>query len=203
MGQLTSIPKGVHPDDYDFDHPNSLDFDEMYKCLTDLANGQETHAPNYCFKTHSRIPHEKISLKPNSIVIFEGILSFHDERIRDLLDLKIFIVCDLDIALARRIERDIKERGRDVREVLTRYNRFIKQGYEKFVRPQMKYADLIVPGGANNDSNLISRPELSHGPHPNCSSKAQNAKHAEAIDKHPGGRDKKSIDPSHALLLSW
>ena len=173
----------------------------MYKCLTDLGNGQDTHTPNYCFKTHKRLPNEKIKLTPNSIVIFEGILSFHDERIRDLLDLKIFIVCDLDIALARRIQRDIKERGRDVREVLTRYNRFIKQGYEKFVRPQMKYADLIVPGGANNDSCLTSRLKLGYGPHSNDASKTQNAKHAEAVDLHSGGRDPEPTDPPLVLLL--
>ena len=83
------------------------------------------------------------------------------------MDLKIFIVCDLDIALARRILRDIHERGRDVKEVLTRYNKFIKQGYEKFVKPQTKHADLIVPGGANNDSDLISRAELGHRSHSN------------------------------------
>ena len=73
-------------------------------------------------------------------------------RIRSLMDLKIFIVCDEDLALARRIKRDISERGRDVKEVLSRYMRFIKQSFQQFVKPQMKQADLIVPGGANNDS---------------------------------------------------
>lgn len=162
-----SLPEDTDPADYDFDHPNSLDFDEMYKSLLELSEGKETFVPDYCFKTNKRLPGKKICLKPNSIVIFEGILSFHDERIRDLMDLKIFIVCDLDIALARRILRDIKERGRDVKEVLTRYNKFIKHGYEKFVKPQMKHADLIVPGGANNDSDFISRVEFGHRSHPN------------------------------------
>jgi uridine kinase len=92
------------------------------------------------------------------------------------MDLKIFIVCDLDIALSRRILRDIKERGRDVKEVLGRYNRFIKQGFEKYVKPQMKYADLIVPGGANNDSQLKSRLESCNGPHPDNNPETKDSK---------------------------
>lgn len=71
-----------------------------------------------------------------------------------MFDLKIFIQCDADIALARRIKRDIKDRGRDIDEVLTRYNRFVKEDFQKFVKPQVKYVDLIVPGGANNDKAL-------------------------------------------------
>lgn len=86
-------------------------------------------------------------------------MSLYDEKIRNLFDLKLFILCDSDIALARRILRDIKERGRDVNEVLTRYNRFIKQDYEKYVKPQMKYADLIVPGGASNE---LARSIITH-----------------------------------------
>ncbi len=148
----------------------------MYECITSLADGKETLIPKYCFKTNRRIPNEKILLHPNSIIIFEGILSFHDERIRNLMNLKIFIVCDLDIALSRRILRDIKDRGRDVKEVLTRYNRFIKQGFEKFVKPQMKYADLIVPGGGNNDSYITSRLKSSYGSYSNDYPKTESQK---------------------------
>ena len=128
----------------------------MYECLLNLSKGNDAIIPEYCFKRHSRIIEEAKIMHSNSIIVFEGILSMHDERIRDLMDLKIFIVCDEDLALARRITRDIKDRGRDVKEVLTRYNRFIKHGFQQFVKPQMKYADLIIPGGANNDSFIIS-----------------------------------------------
>ena len=85
----------------------------------------------------------------------KGILCLHDERLREFPDLKIFIHCDPDIALGRRILRDIAERGRDVNEVLTRYNRFVKPDFEKFVKPQMKLVDLIIPGGASNDICLL------------------------------------------------
>ena len=78
-------------------------------------------------------------------------MSMYDEEVRNRFDLKIFINCDADVALARRIKRDISERGRDVNEVLQRYNRFVKKDFEKFVQPQMKYVDLIIPGGAKND----------------------------------------------------
>lgn len=95
---------------------------------------------------------------PTPIIVFEGILSLHDERIKNMMDLKIFIQCDPDIALCRRLLRDTNERGRDVTEVLTRYNRFIRDGYQQFVKPQMRDVDLIVPGGADNQSTLNSCP---------------------------------------------
>ncbi len=152
-----SIPKGIDPDDYDFDHPNSLDFDLMYKCLQELINDGETTLPVYSFIKHKSTGETNV-LRAKNVIIFEGILSMHDERIRNMFDLKIFIHCDADIALSRRILRDIKERGRDINEVLKRYNTFIKQDYEKYVKPQMKYVDFIIPGGASNDIalNLIS-----------------------------------------------
>lgn len=150
-GWLTRLPEGIDSDDFDFDHPNSLDFTGMYKCLSELIEGEETKTPVYCFKTHKRLPGQYNLLKTKEIIIFEGILCMHDERIRKLFNLKIFIHCDPDIALARRIRRDINERGRDVTEVLKRYNRFVKKDFDKYVKPQMKYVDFTIPGGANND----------------------------------------------------
>ena len=123
----------------------------MYRCLVELVAGKETRTPVYCFKTHMQLPGQYKTLAPKDIIIFEGILCMHDERIRKLFDLKIFIHCDPDIALARRIRRDINERGRDVTEVLKRYNRFVKRDFDKYVKPQMKYVDFTIPGGASND----------------------------------------------------
>lgn len=89
---------------------------------------------------------------------------------KDLFDLKIFIHCDLDIALGRRILRDIAERGRDVNEVLNRYNKFVKPDFKQFVKPQMKLVDLIIPGGASNDialefviENILTKISKLHG----------------------------------------
>lgn len=118
--------------------------------------------PIYDFKIHQQSgQYETLTCK--EILIFEGILSLYDEKIRNLFDLKLFILCDADVALARRILRDIRDRGRDVKEVLSRYNNYIKKDYEKYVKPQMKYADLIIPGGASNElakniltSNLLN-----------------------------------------------
>ena len=129
----------------------------MYECLLELYNGQETKTPVYSFSHHKIIPGEHVVLQPKPIVIFEGILSMYDERIRNMFDLKIFINFDLDLALARRILRDIKERGRDVREVLHRFHTFVKMDYHAYVKDQMNYANLIIPGGLNNKSKLTSR----------------------------------------------
>lgn len=139
----------MNPDDYDFDHPSSFDFDEIILCLGKLLNGEEVEIPNYSFVEHARMK-ERVLVKPTDILIFEGIMSLHKKEIRDMLDLKIFIDCELDIALARRISRDIRDRGRDVHEVLGRFNRFVRKNYKEFVLPTMKFADLVVPGGGPN-----------------------------------------------------
>lgn len=129
------LPKGTEIDDYDFDHPSSLDFAYMTKCLKELIEKRETETPIYDFTCHSRVKDKKQHQTTKEVLILEGILSMYDERIRNLFDLKIFIYCDSDIALARRILRDIKERGRSVESVLNRYNRFVKKDFQKYVKP--------------------------------------------------------------------
>lgn len=147
------LPHGINPDDYDFDHPKSLDNEKLYETLQELFDKGETNVSIYDFKHHGPSG-EFQNIKLKDIFIFEGILSLYDERIRDLFDIKIFVHCDQDICLARRLIRDISERGRDVHEVLKRYNRFVKSDFEKYVKPQMKYADIIVPGGKNNQIGI-------------------------------------------------
>ena len=127
-------PEDIDPNDYDFDHPRSLDFDYYYKCLNELINKGSTDIPTYSFITNKRLK-ETEHVKCSKILICEGILILHDKRIRNLFDLKLFIQCDTDIALGRRIIRDIKERGRDVRSVLHRYNKFVKKDFEKYIQP--------------------------------------------------------------------
>lgn len=140
----------MHVKDFDFDHPNSLDFDLVEKCLREIITTRRTRVPLYSFLTNSPTG-EYLEIECNEVFILEGILSLHSETLRSLFDLKFFILCDPDVALARRILRDIKERGRDVNEVLGRYNRFIRNDYGKYIWPQMAYADLVVPGGASNE----------------------------------------------------
>lgn len=118
-----------------------------------LLRGQPVDIPNYCFKTHSRLP-ETQRIYPAPIIILEGILVFQDPRIRELFDLKIFIQCDSDVALARRLVRDISERQRDMFEVLHRYHTFVKPDYNKFVLPMMKIVDFTVRSDVPNTKAL-------------------------------------------------
>jgi uridine kinase len=129
----------------------------MYECLAELYNGKPTKTPVYSFKTNAAEPGQFKTLHPSPIIIFEGILSMYDPRIRNMFDLKIFVNLDLDLALARRILRDIEERGRDVQEVLHRFHTFVKKDYVAYVKGQMAYANIIIPGGNNNESELSSR----------------------------------------------
>ena len=178
---------------YNFDHPNAFDFDMTIDVLRQLRLGAHSvSVPTYDFRTHSRLPSsaDRVITAPE-IVIFEGILALHDERMRDLFDLKIFVDAgelrstrtsrvalqkrftarfpppplarklrkrnerpppraDADVRLARRIERDMKTRGRDLAGILEQYTRFVKPATESFVLPTKDYADLIVPRGVEN-----------------------------------------------------
>ena len=89
-------------------------------------------------------------MKSQPILIFEGIMALYEERFRHLMDLKIFVMTDDDIRLSRRIQRDIAERGRTVEDVLQQYNRFVKPSYDEYIKPVMKYTDIIIPHGRTN-----------------------------------------------------
>jgi hypothetical protein len=125
--------------------------------------------PVYCFSTHQRLPGQSQILKAQPLLIFEGIMALYERRFRDLMDLKIFVLTDDDIRLARRIKRDIAARGRTIEDVLAQYNRFVKTSYDEFIKPTMKYADIIVPRGRSNTkaidfvvSNLKVRVPMEH-----------------------------------------
>lgn len=133
-----------HAEDYNFDHPNAMDFECAYQCLVELVNQGESNIPSYNFTTHKRME-EKTNVKSNPIIVFEGIFALYDQRIRDLMDLKIFVMTDDDLRLSRRISRDILERGRTLEGVLIQYNKFVKKSYENFIKPTSKYADIIIP----------------------------------------------------------
>lgn len=158
------LPPNTDPDNYDFDHPESLDFEEILRCFRLLRDGKECNLPVYSFITHKR-EKDTVALKPKKIIIFEGIHAFYNKEIRDSYDLKIFVYCDTDIALCRRVIRDINERGRDVYEVLQRYNKFVKIDYDKYISPLMKYANFMVPGFGDNDEalNLVKNYILKKG----------------------------------------
>lgn len=127
-----------------FDHPRSIDFDLLTKHVLALKNGESIQQPLYSFFTHSR-KEETILTHPKDVIIIEGILVLTYPELRDLFDVKIFVHADSDERLIRRIRRDIQERGRDLDEVLTRYQKTLKPMHEQFIEPSKSHADIIVP----------------------------------------------------------
>jgi uridine kinase len=117
-----------------------------------MRSGAEvTEVPCYDYVTHTVLgPEHSTKIVKPSIVIFEGILAFHDPAVRAMLDMKIFVDTDADTRLSRRIRRDIKERGRDLEGVLTQYERFVKPSFDAFCFPQRNHADVILPRGKEN-----------------------------------------------------
>ncbi|KAL3080041.1 hypothetical protein niasHT_034599 [Heterodera trifolii] len=135
--------------EYNFDHPDAFDFELLRESLVRLREGKSVEVPVYDFSTHRRAKNPKLMYGAD-IIIFEGILAFHKSEISELMDLKVFVDTDSDIRLARRLERDIAERGRDATGVLEQYLKFVKPAFDMFIAPEMKIADIIVPRGGEN-----------------------------------------------------
>ncbi|KAH7683252.1 Uracil phosphoribosyltransferase protein [Dioscorea alata] len=135
--------------EYNFDHPDAFDTEKLLNCMENLMRGQAVDVPNYDFKNHKSVfPARKVN--PSDVVIMEGILVFHDPRVRNLMNMKIFVDTDADVRLARRIGRDTVDRGRDIKGVLDQYAKFVKPAFENFILPTKKYADIIMPRGGDN-----------------------------------------------------
>eukprot|EP01132_Coremiostelium_polycephalum_P002868 gene2868-3564_t len=137
------------PSNYNFDHPNAFDYDLMIKTISDLRQGRKVNIPHYCFKSHSRLPHQD-TVYGADVIILEGILSLYSKELRDLMDIKIFIDTDDDVRLARRLKRDIAERGRSLESVILQYNKFVKPSFDDYILPCKKYADIVIPRGSDN-----------------------------------------------------
>ncbi len=140
-------------DKLNFDHLDSLDNELFVEHLINLKQGYPVEVPVYDFTTHSRKPETKL-LIPTKIIIVEGILIFAEPRIRQLLDIKIFVDTDADLRILRRIQRDIKERGRTFESVVEQYIHTVRPMHLEFVEPSKRYADLIVPEGGYNQKAL-------------------------------------------------
>eukprot|EP00897_Mesotaenium_endlicherianum_P000500 jgi/Mesen1/10450/ME000082S09951 len=134
---------------YNFDHPDAFDFPELLAALQKLKRREHVEIPQYDYVTSSRLP-LTTPISGANVVLLEGILIFHHVEIRDLFDMKLFVDTDADTRLARRMRRDIVERGRDVIQVLDRYERSVKPSFEQYIYPTKKFADIIVPRGAEN-----------------------------------------------------
>lgn len=133
-----------------FDHPSSIEFNLLIKHVDMLKEGQTIGMPIYSYLTCARAK-ETIPVEPREVVIVEGILILSNPRLRDRLDIKVFVDADADDRLMRIIRRDIEERGRSFSQVLDHYERFVKPMHLQFIEPTKRYADIIVPqGGANH-----------------------------------------------------
>jgi len=136
-----------------FDHPDSLEFTLLIDHLKQLRKGRSVKMPIYSYLTCVRAK-ETIPIKPAKVVIVEGILILADKGLRDMLDIKVFVDADADDRLGRVIQRDIVERGRSVMKVLERYHDTVKPSHLQFIEPSKRYADIIIPGGGENQVGI-------------------------------------------------
>ncbi len=132
-----------------FDHPKSIDFKLIVAHLKELKKGHIIEQPIYSFVTHNRTK-DTIKTHPRKVIIVEGILIFNSKELRDLFDIKIFVHADADERLIRRARRDITERGRDINEVLSRYQDTLKPMHTQFIEPTKNFADIIIPNDRHN-----------------------------------------------------
>jgi len=132
-----------------FDHPSSIEFSLLIKHLDALKEGNEINMPIYSYLTCARAK-ETIPVTPKKVVIVEGILILTNPRLRDRMDVKVFVDADADDRLMRIIRRDIEERGRSFNQVLEHYDRYVKPMHLQFIEPTKRYADIIVPQGGDN-----------------------------------------------------
>jgi len=132
-----------------FDHPRAIDFELLVEHLKQLKAGNTIPQPVYSFVTHNRVE-DTILTHPRKVMIVEGILILADQKLRDLFDIKIYVHADSDERLIRRLKRDIAERGRDMEEVLNRYQTTLKPMHEQFIEPTKAFADIIIPNDKYN-----------------------------------------------------
>ncbi len=132
-----------------YDHPLAFDTELLINHIKTLATGSGIAKPIYDFSQHTRSV-ETVRVESRDIIIIEGIMIFEDKRLRDIMDIKIFVDTDADIRIIRRITRDIRERGRTLESVIGQYLSTVKPAHEQFIEPTKKFADLIIPEGGYN-----------------------------------------------------
>ncbi|MEE4286016.1 MAG: uridine kinase [Mariniphaga sp.] len=132
-----------------FDHPDSVEFDLLIDHIIKLVNGEAVEEPVYSFISCTRQP-ETRRVEPREVLIVEGILCLTNKNLRDLMDIKVYVDCDSDLRLSRVIRRDINERGRNVNQVLDRYEKTVRPSHLQFIEPTKRFADIILPQGGMN-----------------------------------------------------
>ncbi|MCR4582041.1 MAG: uridine kinase [Prevotella sp.] len=136
-----------------FDHPDAFDWKLLTEQIRMLKNGQAIEQPTYSYIESNR-QKETVHVEPKPVIIIEGIMTLHYKKLRDMMDLKIFVDTDDDVRLIRNIRRDVVERGRTVEMVLERYEKVLKPMHEQFIVPTKKFADLIIPWGHDNKTGI-------------------------------------------------
>lgn len=136
-----------------FDHPDSVEFSLLIEHLHMLKKGKPVNMPIYSYLTCIRAK-ETIPVKPAKVAIVEGILILTDPGLREMMDIRVFVDADADDRLGRVIQRDIVERGRSVMMVLDRYHQTVKPSHLQFIEPSKRYADIIIPGGGQNEVGI-------------------------------------------------
>lgn len=136
-----------------FDHPDAFDWKLLIKQVNELRNGQAVEQPTYSYIKCNRLK-ETLHVEPKPVIIIEGIMTLLNKKLRDMMDLKIFVDTDSDERLIRNIQRDVLERGRTVDMVISRYLEVLKPMHEQFIEPTKKYADLIIPQGGENHKGI-------------------------------------------------
>ena len=132
-----------------FDHPDAFDWKLLIRQMDELRHGHAIEQPTYSYLKCNRLP-ETIHVEPKPVIIVEGIMTLLNKRLRDMMDLRIFVDCDSDERLIRNIQRDTVERGRDVQMVVDRYLSVLKPMHEQFIEPTKRYAHVIIPQGGDN-----------------------------------------------------
>lgn len=136
-----------------FDHPDAFDWKLLTEHIRKLKNNEAIEQPTYSYIESNR-QKETVHVEPKPVIIIEGIMALHYKKLRDMMDLKIFVDTDNDVRLIRNIRRDVVERGRTVDMVLNRYEKVLKPMHEQFIEPTKKFADLIIPWGGDNKTGI-------------------------------------------------
>lgn len=142
------LPTDEH-DRINFDHPSAFDWRLLKKHIRSLRAGRAIQKPIYNFHTHSRMP-ETTKVEPRPVLIVEGILVFDDPELRDMMDMKVYVDADADVRFIRRLDRDVRERGRSLESIVDQYMSTVRPMHLQFVEPSKRYADIIIPEGGHN-----------------------------------------------------
>lgn len=132
-----------------YDHPFAFDTDLLVEHLTKLQNNESIDVPVYDYSNHTRSD-KTIRIESQDVIIVEGILILEDKRLRDLMDIKLYVDTDADLRIIRRIQRDMEERGRSLDSVIKQYMEIVREMHDQFVEPSKKFADIIIPEGGHN-----------------------------------------------------